>query len=259
MDDIQVFDNGIGGKLRGGMNEDGSIWFAARDVATALGFTNTNDLTRLLDEDEKGTRIVRTPGGDQHLSTITEPGLYHTLNLRRVGSIKDEATRANVKAFQHQVNHEVLPAIRRDGGYMVARDESPEQTMARAVLIAQSTIERQKSRIAELEPKAMFADAVSASNTTILVGDLAKLLRQNGYETGQKRLFGWLRENGYLIKQKGLSWNMPTQRSADMGLFEVKERSRIHPDGHVSLEKTPVVTGKGQVYFINKLCGKKLA
>ena len=107
---VQVFDNGIGGELRGGVNDDGSIWFAARDVATALGFTNTNDLTRLLDEDEKGTHIVRTPGGDQRLSIITEPGLYHTLNLRRVGSIKDEALRANVKAFQHQVNHEILPA-----------------------------------------------------------------------------------------------------------------------------------------------------
>lgn len=253
MDDIQVFDNGIGGKLRGGMNEDGSIWFAARDVATALGFTNTNDLTRLLDEDEKGTRIVRTPGGDQHLSTITEPGLYHTLNLRRVGSIKDEATRANVKAFQHQVNHEVLPAIRRDGGYMVARDESPEQTMARAVLIAQSTIERQKSRIAELEPKAMFADAVAASDGTCLVGELAKMMTQAGFKVGQNRLFAILRDDGYLGKS-GSNKNVPLQRYVEQGLFRIKETAITHADGHVSINRTTKVTGKGQRYFIDRYC-----
>lgn len=259
MDDIQVFENDEFGAIRVIKDENGEPWFVAKDVSDILGYRSASDLTRLLDDDEKGTQPVRTPGGVQELSKISESGFYKSVMQRRASFINDEKHQKAVKRFQRWVTHEVLPAIRRDGGYMVARDETPEQTMARAVLIAQSTIERQKSRIAELEPKAMFADAVSASNTTILVGDLAKLLRQNGYETGQKRLFGWLRENGYLIKQKGLSWNMPTQRSADMGLFEVKERSRIHPDGHVSLEKTPVVTGKGQVYFINKLCGKKLA
>ncbi len=254
MGDIQVFDNGIGGKLRAGADEQGQLWFAAADVAAALGYSSAKDLARNLDDDEKGRQIVPTPGGNQELLTITEPGLYHSLNMRRAGSVKDDATRANVKAFQHQVNHEILPAIRRDGGYMVARDETPEETMARAVLLAQKTIERQKAQIAEMRPKAFFADTVAGSKTSILVGDLAKLLNQNGAKTGQKRLFAWLRDNGYLIKQKGLSWNMPTQRASDMGLFEVKERSRVHSDGHVSLERTTVVTGKGQVYFINKFC-----
>lgn len=247
--EVKTFSNSEFGNIRV-IEDAGKTMFCGKDVATALGYSNPNKAVR---DHTRGERIVlpiKTDGGTQQMQFITEGDMY-----RLIASSKLESA----QRFESWVFDEVLPAIRRDGGYMVARDESPEQTMARAVLIAQSTIERQKSRIAELEPKAMFADAVSASNTTILVGDLAKLLRQNGYETGQKRLFGWLRENGYLIKQKGLSWNMPTQRSADMGLFEVKERSRIHPDGHVSLEKTPVVTGKGQVYFINKLCGKKLA
>lgn len=245
--EVKTFSNSEFGNIRVVTDDENEPWFVAKDVCDALELSNVTVALQRLDDDERAKFNLGRQGDT---NVVNEAGLY-TLIL---GSKKKEA-----HAFKRWVTHEVLPAIRRDGGYMVARDESPEQTMARAVLIAQSTIERQKSRIAELEPKAMFADAVSASNTTILVGDLAKLLRQNGYETGQKRLFGWLRENGYLIKQKGLSWNMPTQRSADMGLFEVKERSRIHPDGHVSLEKTPVVTGKGQVYFINKLCGKKLA
>lgn len=254
MDDMQVFDNGIGGKLRAGADEQGQLWFAAADVAAALGYSSAKDLTRNLDDDEKGRQIVPTPGGDQELSTITEPGLYHSLNMRRAGSVKNDATRAKVKAFQHAVNHDVLPAIRRDGGYMVAKDETPEETMARAVLIANSTIERQKARIAEMEPKAFFADSVSQSSTSVLVGVLAKLLKQNGYDTGQNRLFKTLCADGFLIGTKGRNYHMPTQRAADMGLFEVKESTRTHSDGHTSIERTTLVTGKGQVYFINRYC-----
>ncbi|MDY5560892.1 MAG: BRO family protein, partial [Collinsella sp.] len=190
MNDIQVFDNGIGGELRGGVNDDGSIWFAAADVAAALGYSSAKDLTRNLDDDEKGRQIVPTLGGNQELSTITEPGMYHSLNMRRAGSVKDEALRANVKAFQHQVNHEILPAIRRDGGYMLSKpDETPEETMARAVLIANETIKRQKAQIEEMRPKALFADAVAASDGTCLVGELAKMMTQAGYQIGQNRLF----------------------------------------------------------------------
>ena len=108
-----------------------------------------------------------------------------------------------------------------------------------------------------MTPKALFADAVSASSTSILVGDLAKLIRQNGLDIGQNRLFDWLRNNGYLIRAKGMSWNMPTQRSMDLGLFEVKETSITHADGHISVNKTVKVTGKGQIYFVNKLIPKK--
>ena len=155
------------------------------------------------------------------------------------------------KAFQRWVTHEVLPAIRRDGGYMVARDETPEQTMARAVLLARSTIDRQRARIAELEPKALFADAVGASNGTCLVGELAKMIRQNGVPMGQNRLFALMREDGYLGKS-GSNRNVPTQRSMEMGLFRIKETAVTHADGHVTVNRTPKVTGKGQRYFVGR-------
>lgn len=130
---------------------------------------------------------------------------------------------------------------------------SPEKVMARALQIADQKIHHLETRVAEMKPKELFADAVSASKSSILVGDLAKLLKQNGVDIGPKRLFQWLREKGYLIKQQGASWNMPTQRSMEQGLFEVKETTITHSDGHISISKTVKVTGKGQVYFINKL------
>ena len=125
--------------------------------------------------------------------------------------------------------------------------------MARAVLLAQQTIDRQKSRIAELEPKALFADAVAASDGTCLVGELAKMLRQNGVEVGQNRLFAMLREDGYL-GNVGNNRNVPTQRSMEMGLFRIKETAVTHSDGHVTINRTPKVTGKGQTYFVKRYC-----
>ena len=183
-------------------------------------------------------------------NVITEPGLYSAI----LGSRVPEA-----KAFKRWVTHEVLPALRRDGGYMVARaDETPEETMARAVLLAQATIDRQKSRIAGLEaeneemrPKALFADAVAASDGTCLIGEFAKMLRQNGVDIGQNRLFAMLREDGYL-GNVGQNRNVSTQRSMDLGLFRIKETAVTHSDGHVTLSRTPKVTGKGQRYFLER-------
>ena len=129
---------------------------------------------------------------------------------------------------------------------------SDEELIARALMVAQHKIEERDKQIEVMKPKALFADAVSASQTSILIGDLAKLLRQNGHNIGQRRLFEWMRENGYLIKQRGASWNMPTQKSMNMGLFEIKETTITHSDGHISISKTVKVSGKGQVYFINK-------
>ena len=129
---------------------------------------------------------------------------------------------------------------------------SDAELMAKALFVAQRQIEERNAQIERMKPKEIFADAVSASKSSILVGDLAKLLKQNGVNIGQKRLFDWLRENGFLIKQKGASWNMPTQYSMERGLFEVKETSVTHSDGHITISKTAKVTGKGQVYFINK-------
>lgn len=247
MNDIQVFENSEFGKIRAMRDENGEPMFVAKDVCAALSIAPT--AASRLDEDEKGLRLTQTPGGEQNVLLVTEPGFYRLVLKSR----KSEA-----KAFQRWVTHEVLPALRRDGGYMVARDETPEQTMARAVLLAQATIDRQKSRIAELEPKALFADAVAASDGTCLVGELAKMMRQNGLTVGQNRLFAMLREDGYLGNVGG-NRNVPTQRAMDLGLFRIKETAVTHSDGHVTINRTPKVTGKGQIYFIKRYCPKQLA
>lgn len=240
MNDIQAFTNPEFGTVRVVRGDDGEPMFVAKDVCAALSIAPT--AASRLDEDEKGLRLTQTPGGEQNVLLVTEPGFYKLVMRSR----KPEA-----KAFQRWVTHEVLPALRRDGGYMVARDETPEQTMARAVLLAQQTIDRQKSRIAELEPKALFADAVAASDGTCLVGELAKMMRQNGVEVGQNRLFAMLREDGYL-GNVGQNRNVPTQRAMDLGLFRIKETAVTHSDGHVTINRTPKVTGKGQIYFVKR-------
>lgn len=245
MSNLAVFDNREFGQIRALVDSQGAPAFVAKDVCLALGIGKYRDAVSTIDDDERGSVLVDTPGGKQQMTTVTEPGFYKLVMRSR----KPEA-----KAFQRWVTHEVLPALRRDGGYMVARDETPEQTMARAVLLAQQTIDRQKSRIAELEPKALFADAVAASDGTCLVGELAKMMRQNGVEVGQNRLFAMLREDGYL-GNVGQNRNVPTQRAMDLGLFRIKETAVTHSDGHVTLSRTPKVTGKGQRYFLKRYCG----
>lgn len=239
--DIQVFNNEQFGNVRA-MSLNDEPWFVAKDVCDVLGI-KTNHLRedgRGLDDDE----VLSLPNWEGRGSApliVSEAGFYKLVMRSR----KPEA-----KAFQRWVTHEVLPAIRRTGGYMVAKqDETPEQIMARAVLVAQDTIERQKRQIDELKPKALFADAVAASDGTCLVGELAKMLKQNGVNIGQNRLFAWLRENGYLGKT-GSNRNVPTQRSMEQGLFRIKETAVTHSDGHVTINRTPKVTGKGQRYFI---------
>lgn len=251
---IQVFESAEFGTVRVS-TRDGEPWFVAKDVCDALGIAKYRDAVSRLDPDERGSVLVDTLGGAQEASAVSEPGFYKLVMRSR----KPEA-----KAFQRWVTHEVLPAIRRTGGYMAARpDETPEETMARALRIADETMKRQRERIeglsaenAELRPKALFADAVAASDGTCLVGELAKMLRQNGVDMGQNRLFAWLRENGWLGKS-GCNRNVPTQRAMDMGLFRVKETAVTHSDGHVTVTRTPKVTGKGQRYFVGKFVGAK--
>lgn len=231
------------GQLRVVQNDDGLPVFVAKDVCNILGITNYRDAVARLDDDERVSVIVDTLGGKQHTNGITESGLYKLIMVSR----KDEA-----KPFQRWVTHEVLPSIRKKGGYIAAAaDESPEQIMARAVLLAQDTIARQKAQIEELKPKALFADAVAASDGTCLVGELAKMMRQNGVQIGQNRLFEKLRQDGYLGKT-GSNYNVPTQRAMEMGLFRIKETSITHSDGHITVQRTAKVTGKGQQYFINR-------
>lgn len=239
--DIQVFNNEQFGALRT-YEEDGRILFCGKDVAKALGYAKPNNaINSHCKGDTRKRGIIDSLGRTQEAVFITEPDLYRLITHSKLPT---------AEKFECWVFEEVLPAIRRTGGYMVAKqDETPEQIMARAVLVAQDTIERQKKQIDELKPKALFADAVAASDGTCLVGELAKMLKQNGVNIGQNRLFSWLRENGYLGKT-GSNRNVPTQRSMEQGLFRIKETAVTHSDGHVTINRTPKVTGKGQRYFI---------
>lgn len=177
----QVFESSEFGQLRVTQDENGEPWFVASDIAKALGYVDATHMTRRLDDDEKGLRSVETPGGEQQMAVITEAGMYSAILGSKV---------VGARRFKRWVTHEVLPALRRDGAYVASSgDEDDETLMARALLAAKRAIDRKDRRIAELEPKALFADTVASSKTSILVGDLAKLLNQNGVDTGQKRLF----------------------------------------------------------------------
>jgi anti-repressor protein len=216
-------------------------------VCDALGIA-TNHVKDGLDSDEVRnlpiTEIGPKKGGKAPL-IVSEPGFYKFVMKSR----KPEA-----KAFQRWVTHEVLPSIRKQGGYMTARaDETPEQIMARALMLAKDTMDRQQREIAELRPKALFADAVAASDGTCLIGELAKMMRQNGVHVGQNRLFEWLRRDGFLGKT-GSNYNVPTQMAMERGLFRIKETAVTHSDGHVTVNRTPKATGKGQRYFIDRYC-----
>ena len=250
MTELQVFNHPQFGTVRA-VEIQGEPWLVGKDVAESLGYTATEKAIRThVDGDDKGVTEMDTPGGKQKVVIINESGLYSLV----FGSKLPEA-----KKFKHWVTSEVLPSIRRDGGYMhTSPDMTDEEIMARAVLLGQKKIEEQAKRIQEMRPKEIFADRVSASESSILVGDLAKLLKQNGVDMGQKRLFRWLRDKGYLIKY-GISYNLPTQRSMELGLFEIKETTITHADGHISISKTVKVTGKGQVYFVNKFLVKERA
>ena len=242
MNDVKIFENPEFGRVRT-VSVDNEPWFFAKDVCDALSVA-TNHVRESLDEDEvsnlRTTEIGPEFGGKAPL-IVSEAGLYSLILKSR----KPEA-----KAFKRWITHEVIPAIRKTGGYHVP--QSPEEQMAQGLLAAQKLLAEKDKRIDEMRPKEIFADAVSVSKTDILIGDLAKLIKQNGHDIGQKRLFAWLREKGYLIKRKGLDWNMPTQRAMEMKLFRVKETVVTHADGHTTVNKTPKVTGKGQVYFVNK-------
>ena len=246
---LSIFENEQFGQIRATL-KDGEPLFVAIDVCKALEIDPT--ATRRLDDDEKNTlRLTQGTSGNPNVTVITEPGLY-TLIL---GSRKPEA-----KAFKRWVTHEIIPSIRKTGGYIAGQESmSDADLMAKALLVAQRQIDERNRTIERMKPKEIFADAVSASHTSILMGDMAKLLKQNGIDVGQKRLFEWMREHGYLIKQRGGSWNLPTQRSMEQRLFEVKETAVTHSDGHISISKTVKVTGKGQIYFINKFLGKENA
>lgn len=249
MSNIQIFNNPEFGEIRT-IDRDGEPWFVGKDVAAALGYSNQRDaLSRHVDGEDKGVVKHDTLGGAQDLAVINESGLYSLVLSSKLPT---------AKKFKRWVTNEVIPSIRKHGAYMTP-DKLEEVLLSPDTLIqlAQNLkFEQEARRAAEAKieadhPKVLFADAVSASKQSILIGELAKLLKQNGVDIGQQRLFEWLRNRGYLIRRQGTDRNMPTQRAMEMGLFEIKETTISHSDGHISINKTPKVTGKGQVYFIN--------
>lgn len=255
--ELKIFNNTEFGEIRT-IEVNGQPYFVASDVAKILHYAIPHKAVR---DHCKGVlkQNILTSGGNQEVLIIPESDVYRLIfNASSQSNSKD--VREVAERFENWVMTEVLPSIRKNGGYIANQENlSDEELMAKAVLVAQNTIaaknkviSQQSERIEEMRPKEIFADAVAASHTSILVGDLAKLLKQNGVDIGQNRLFAWLRENGYLIKREGADWNMPTQRSMDMGLFEVKESTVNNPDGSVRINKTTKVTGKGQVYFVQK-------
>lgn len=250
--EIQRFDF-KGSALRALTDEAGEPWFVAKDVCDVLELSNVGQALARLDDDEKSSITLNdgTPGNPNR-AIVSESGLYALV----LASRKPEA-----HEFKRWVTHEVLPQIRKTGGYIPTTDADDDMTiLAKAVMIGQRTMEAQKRRIAEqsehikaLEPKARFADAVAASDGTCLIGELAKMLRQNGLDIGQNRMFEILRQDGYLGKT-GSNRNVPTQKAMDLGLFRIKETAITHSDGHVTINRTAKVTGKGQTYFINRYC-----
>ncbi|OHF14658.1 antirepressor [Lacticaseibacillus rhamnosus] len=232
------------------VSSNGIIWFAAVDVTDALGIKNPSDAIKPLDEDER-TRFNLGRQGSANF--ISEPGLYKLIGASR---------KPAAKRFNRWVTHEVLPSIRKHGAYMTPETIEKAIYNPDFIINLATQLKDEQAKTAALtadnetmKPKALFADAVATSHTSILIGDLAKLIRQNGVDIGQNRLFAWLRDHGYLIS-KGDRRNMPTQRAMDLELFDIKERTFQNPDGSVRITKTTKVTGKGQQYFINKFLQK---
>lgn len=249
MNKLQIFNSEEFGEIRTAVVNNEPM-FCLSDICKSLGLSQPSKVKERLNE--KGVRTIPTltSGGEQNLLYINEPNLYKAIFQSR---------KESAEHFTEWVTSEVLPSIRKNGGYIAGQETlSDEELLSKALMVAQRKIDEknqliamQDTRIQEMVPKERFADAVASSETSILIGDLAKILRQNGIKIGQKRLFVWLRENGYLIKRKGTDWNMPTQKSMERGLLEVKERTISNPDGSVRVTKTSKVTGKGQVYFVN--------
>lgn len=257
MNDLKIFKNKEFGEVRT-VTINNEVWFVGKDVADSLGYQNGSKavLTHVDDEDKDfimldiaDSQNGNVPLGQSKTAIINESGLYSLVLSSKL---------PNAKKFKRWITSEVLPSIRKTGAYMT--DDTLEKALTspdfliklatqlkeekEARIQAEQTIEYQK-------PKVLFADAVSTSDTCILIGELAKIIKQNGVDIGQKRLFEWLRNKGYLIKRKGADWNMPTQKSMDMQLFNIKETVIARPDGSTKVTKTTKVTGKGQQYFIN--------
>ena len=250
MNDITIFTY-ENANVRTLTTEDGTPLFCGKDIASILGYKDTTNALKLHCRGVvKHHPIVDSLGRTQEARFITEPDLYRLITRSKL---------PEAEKFERWVFEEVLPSIRKHGVYATESVVDAMLADPEAMIRTLTALKEERAKRAQLEkqaqtnaPKVLFADAVASAKTDILIGDLAKILRGNGVDTGQRRLFEWMRENGYLIRQKGSSWNMPTQKAMDMGLFRVKETVVTHADGHTTVNRTTKVTGRGQTYFVNK-------
>lgn len=255
MNELQIFNSPEFGDIRT-VEIDGKPYFVGADVAKALGYAKPNNAVSTHCRYTLKRGIATKQGNMSEMVLIPEGDIYRLIIRSKLSS---------AERFERWVFDEVLPSIRKNGGYIMGQENlSDSELMAKAILVAQKTIEhknqiieQQKAKIEQDRPKTIFADAVSASHTSILIGDLAKLICQNGYQIGQKRLFQWMRDNGYLMVS-GSSRNMPKQKYVEQGLFEIKESNVQNPDGSVRITRTTKVSGKGQLYFVNKFLGQEI-
>lgn len=235
---------------------DNEPYFVGKDVADILGYSNQRDaLSKHVDDEDKITLTSQNATlenlPNRGLSAINESGLYSLILSSKLPQAKE---------FKRWVTSEVLPSIRKNG--MFATDELLDNPDFAIATLQKLKEEREAKKLLEAQieadrPKVLFADAVSASKSSCLIGELAKILKQNGIDIGQNKLFQWLRSNGYLISRCGESWNQPTQKSMQLGLFELKKTNINHADGHTTVNTTTKVTGKGQQYFINKFLNQE--
>ena len=254
MNQIQIFNNPEFGSIRT-VEINNEPWFVGKDVASILGYQNgSRDINVHVDDCDRLKYQISTAGQMREQTLINESGLYSLILSSKLPKAKE---------FKRWVTAEVLPSLRKHGGYLTDEKleevlSDPDTIIRLATALKEEKAKRKEAekQIAENKPKVIFADAVSASEKTILIADLAKLIKQNGHEIGQKRLFQWMRDNGYLIKRNGADYNSPTQYSMELGLLKLKETAVTHADGHITVSKTPLVTGKGQQYFINKFMEK---
>lgn len=249
MQELQIFNSPEFGQIRT-IERGGEPWFVGKDVAAALGYSNTADaIQKHIDDEDKLASQFAIAGQARSIIIINESGLYSLVLSSKL---------PNAKKFKRWITSEVIPSIRKHGAYMTP-DKLEEVLLSPDTLmqLAQNLKDEQEKRKALQEqveaqrPAVLFAGAVETSKSSILIGELAKVLKQNGVNIGQNRLFDWMRQNGYLIRRNGSDYNMPTQRAMEMGLFEIKETTIVHADGHTHINKTPKVTGKGQVYFVD--------
>lgn len=257
MSNIKIFENPEFGSIRT-VEINNEPWFVGKDIAEALGYAKTeNAIANHVDDVDKTSTLIQGSGSNYKSKAIVinESGLYSLILSSKLPKAKE---------FKHWVTSEVLPAIRKHGGYLSPEKieevlSDPDTIIKLATTLKEEQAKRREveAKLEKAKPKMIFADAVSASEQTILIGELAKLIKQNGHDIGQKRLFQWMRDNGYLIKRNGADYNVPTQRAMEMGLFRIKESTIVKPDGSTSINKTTKVTGKGQQYFINKFLGNQ--